>query len=131
MIFMKINKQIAIIMTILIIASIFIVQNNCLNKYDYDERNILDVYFFNNENISIFVEETISIGLRLIRWNRNIVINLSVAFILMSMLNITDIFKSKNIFNINETFLLYSYSVFVVYFANKKDGKKHKLGLIS
>lgn len=108
------NKKAAVIMIVVIIASFFIFQNiNCDNIH-YNGHNNSENYYRYIEGFSILEgETTINNGnLQLLKSSNTLSYSLS-----------ANIYKLKYTVAINELFV-YCYSVFVVFFINKKDGKK-------
>jgi len=118
------SKQIAVIMVVVIIASIFIFQYKSSENYDNNQNN-LNNYYPEIDSIRIFEEDTLNHDerLQLFKTNNTILFTLYKTCILVNIYNFANIFRWKCIAGLN-FILICNYSVFVVLFSNKKDGKK-------
>ncbi|MGB4439710.1 MAG: hypothetical protein WBJ13_10935 [Sedimentibacter sp.] len=119
------NKKTAVLMIVVIIASIFIFQYiNYDNIHDSGQNNS-DNYYPNMENFSIFEDETTiqDENLQLFKSSNTFSYSLYKTYILSNICLSANNYKLKYTVIINEVFI-YCYSVFVVFFSNKKDGKK-------
>lgn len=118
------SKKVAVIMVVVIIASIFIVH---YNNYEsrHNNQNNFNSYYSELENFSIFEEETANQyeNLQLFKSGNAFLFNLYKTCVLTSIYSFANVFKWKYTAVIN-VMLIYNYSVFVVLFSNKKDGKK-------
>lgn len=118
------RKKVAVIMVLVIIASIFIVHNNNYESR-HNNQNNFNTYYPELENFSIFEEETANQfgSLQFFKSGNAFLFNLFKTSVLTSIYGFANIFKWKYTAVIN-IMLIYNYSVFVVLFNNKKDGKK-------
>lgn len=122
---MRINnyKMIAVFIVIVIVASIFLFASygNDINKqavinYYPSVENLFEEEYFNQSD-----------GEQYFKSNKNIMTSLNIEFILFSIFNNADILKVKHYDFINSLFKFLNYSVFIVVFLNKKDGKKRRV----
>lgn len=114
------SKFIAVLMTVVIFISIFLIGDNNnfgnrteLNHYPLIE-NIMDEELINTSD-----------NLQLYKWNKNLSFYLDIDFILFCVLVNYDIYKLIQIFK-RQILKFYFFSSFVVFFINRKDGKKRK-----
>lgn len=115
-------KLIAVIIVIIIVFSIFFVNSN---NYDLNDSTLLNYnpYFENGiEEIMVNQEN----NFQFFKWSKNIFFSLNMEYILFSILSYFDLFNLRHTQFIKAIFIFYSYSTFIVFFLNKKDGKKHK-----
>jgi len=119
------KKQFAVVMLVVIIASIFIFQYINYNNIHHDSRNNLDDYPLYVENLIIFEDEATihNENLQLFKSSNILSFSLFKTYILANISLSANVYKLKYTVTINEVFI-YCYSVFVVFFSNKKDGKK-------
>lgn len=118
-------KRIAVIMVVVIIASIFIFQfQNFENVYDNNQNNS-DNYYPELDSYSIIEEETVNQNenLQLLKSSNTFLFSLYKSCILNNIRDFDKAIKLKYNVIIN-AILICNYSVFVVFFSNKKDGKK-------
>jgi hypothetical protein len=111
-------KLAAVILVIVIFASIFFIASG--------SHGSSDAAFYQPSFKNINEEELINSyeNSQFLKWSRNIILYLNMEYILFSILIYSDLFKLKSSELINAVLRFYSYSVFVVFFMNKKDGKK-------
>jgi len=119
------NKKMAAIMIVVIIASIFIFQHISYDNIHDSGQNNSGNYCLNTESFSIFQDETTirDENLQLFKSSNTLSYSLYKTYILSNISLSAIIYKLKYTVIINEVFI-YCYSVFVVFFSNKKDGKK-------
>ncbi|MDW5300047.1 MAG: hypothetical protein SA378_07910 [Sedimentibacter sp.] len=119
------KKQFAVVMLVVIIASIFVFQYINYNNANCDSQNNSDNYPLYIENLSIFeVEAAINNeNLQLCKSSNIFSFNLYKTYILSNISLSANIYKLKYTVTINKVFI-FCYSVFIVFFSNKKDGKK-------
>ena len=116
-------KVTAIILVIVIFASIFLIVSG---NYGNSNQSILG-YYPSIENI--FEEELINhneLG-QFFKWDKNIMFFLNMEYILFSIICYADILKIKRCDFINKLSKFNSYSIFIVLFINKEDGKKKNM----
>lgn len=122
---MKVNsRKIAALMIFLVIlTSIFILQHKENSKGSYI-KDSLQVYA-DMESISI-LEEDSSHGenVQLFKSGKTSMFSMFKTYILINSFLAANIFRLKHIQEASQVRRLCFYSVFVVFFANKKDGKK-------
>lgn len=118
------SKQIAVIMVVVILASIFLFHYKNIENRDNDQ-NILDSHYPELDSFSMYEVETANQdeNLQLFKSSNTLLFTLYKTCILSNICDYSNIFKWKYTAVIN-VMLIYNYSVFVVLFSNKKDGKK-------
>lgn len=116
------SKKIAAIMILVIMASIFILHFK--NNDNIDSQNNIEMYA-GTESISILEEELAqNENSHIFKSSSNFMFSLFKTYILLNVCLNASIFKHKYSIVISEICRLFSYSVFVVFYANKSDGKK-------
>jgi hypothetical protein len=112
-------KLTAIIIIIAIFSSIFFVQNESRNNF---ESNQIIAY----ENV--FEQNLINQNLtfQFFKCNKNILFYLNMKYILYSIFSHEKLFKFRHTHVEEKISVFFGYSVFIVAFINKKDGKKDK-----
>lgn len=110
-------KLIAVILAIIIFASILFISSE---RHGFNDT---EPYYPSLENMN--EEELISHDehFQLLKCSKNVLFSLSTEYILFSILY-SDLFKLRHTEFMNAVLKFYCYSVFVVFFTNKKDGKK-------
>ena len=118
------SRKIAAIMILVIMASIFILHLTNNGSLQADNQNNIEMYA-GTESISMMEEES-SQGdnSHIFKANSNFVFSMFKTYILINVSLNASIFKHKYSIVISEICRLFSYSVFVVFYANKSDGKK-------
>jgi hypothetical protein len=121
---MKSNRKLAAIMILVIMASIFILQFKSNYRLESDSQNNIEMYA-ETESISILEEESVqNENSHIFKANSNFMFSMFKTYILINVCLYASIFKHKHSTVISEICRLFNYSVFVVFFANKSDGKK-------
>lgn len=113
-------KAIAVILVIVIFSSIFFMAPEkkssfdleLLNHYPYFEAMIEEELISRVEDIQIF------------KWNKSILIFLGIEYVALSIVNSGYLYGRRYVEYIDAALRFYSYSAFVAFFINKKDGKK-------
>ncbi len=116
------HKLISVILVVVIFASTFLFSSF---KYDNNNQTILN----HHPSLENIIEEEFinqNENLQLFKWNKNIMLSLNMKYILFIIFIYNDLFKFRNLDFINKLFKFCKYSVFIVIFSNKKDGKKEK-----
>lgn len=115
-------KLIAFIILLVIFASIFFIMSA---KYELNDTVLLS-YYPALENM--VEEELINLNenFQVLKWNKNIFLSLNIEYILFSILIYSDLLKLRHSEFINAILKFFSFSAFVAFFINKKDGKKDK-----
>lgn len=114
-------KLIAVVIVIIIVTSIFFVNSN---NYDLNDSLLnYNPYFENSIEEEMVNQDN---NFQLFKWSKNIFFSLNMEYVLFSILSNFDLFNLRHTEFIKAIFKFYSYSTFIVYFLNKKDGKKHK-----
>lgn len=111
-------KLAAFILIIVIFVSILFISSN--------NHGLKDTAFYYPSFENMNEEELINQyeNFQLLKSSRNRILYLSMEYILFSILTYSDLFRFKRAELINAVLKFHSYSVFVVFFINKKDGKK-------
>jgi len=113
-------KSIAVILTVVIFISIFLIisENHTLK----DEISLNGLPSFGN----LFEEEYMCQegNSQLLKRNKGILFYLNIKFILFSIWILADLYKARHAEMIKTLLRFYSFCVFIVFFINKKDGKK-------
>ncbi len=121
---MKSNRKFAAIMILVIMASIFILQFKNNQKLDTDSQNNIEMYA-ETESISILEEESAqNENSHIFKASSNFMFSMFKTYILVNVCLNASIYKHKHSSVISEICRLFNYSVFVVFYANKSDGKK-------
>ncbi len=125
------SKKLAIIMVVVIIASVFLCQYINLDIHNKNQVNSNN-YYPQLDSYRIFEEDAISkdTNLQMFKTSNTLFFSLYKTCILVGICDFANVFKWKNIAAINFV-LIYHYSVFVVLFSNKKDGKKRQYLIFS
>lgn len=120
-------KIISIIIIMLVFTSIFLFG---YNRYDANSKDIVSIspcfesyfqeqYLFQNSG-----------SLQFPRSNKNIVLSLNMKYILFKIIIFASLFKIINLDVVGKLLKINKFSVFIVLFINKKDGKKRKLNYL-
>lgn len=121
---MKSNRKLAAIMILVIMASIFILQVKSNYRLESDSQNNIEMYA-ETESISILEEESVqNDNSHIFKASSNFMFSMFKTYILINVCLYASIFKHKHSTVISEICRLFNYSVFVVFFTNKSDGKK-------
>jgi hypothetical protein len=124
---MKSNRKLAAIMILVIMASIFILQFKSNYRLESDSQNNMEMYA-ETESISILEEETVqNNNSHIFKASSNFMFSMFKTYILVNVCLNASIYKHKHSSVISEICRLFNYSVFVVFFANKSDGKKRMM----
>lgn len=124
---MKSNRKLAAIMILVIMASIFILQFKNNQKLETDGQNNIEMYA-ETESISILEEEYAqNENSHIFKANSNFMFSLFKTYILVNVSLNASIYKHKHSSVISEICRLFNYSVFVVFYTNKSDGKKRMM----
>ena len=124
------NRKIAAVIILVIMASIFILQYNN-NNFNQDSQNSIELYA-DAESISILEEDSFqNENSHIFKSSSNFKFNMYKVYVLVYICCLASIFKLKYTAIISKTYSLYNYSVFVVFYTNKKDGKKRILCVCS
>ncbi|MPM59472.1 hypothetical protein SDC9_106316 [bioreactor metagenome] len=124
---MKSNRKFAAIMILVIMASIFILQFKNNQKLEADGQYNIEMYA-ETENISILEEEYAqNENSHIFKANSNFMFSLFKTYILVNVSLNASIYKHKHSSVISEICRLFNYSVFVVFYTNKSDGKKRMM----
>ncbi|GEM_PF-706362 len=113
-------KAITVILVMVIFSSIFFMgpekqssfDLELLNHYPYFEAMIEEELVSRVEDIQIF------------KWNKSILIFLSIEYVVSSIVIFGYLYGRRYVDYIDAALHFYSHSVFIVFFINKKDGKK-------
>lgn len=110
-------KLTAIIIIIAIFSSVFFVQNESGNNFEGNQivayENIFEQSLLNQNTTFQFF-----------KWNKSILFYLYMKYILYSMFSRDKLFKFRHTHVEEKISVFFGYSVFIVAFINKKDGKK-------
>lgn len=121
---MKSNRKLAAIMILVIMASIFILHLTNSGRLQADNQNNIEIYA-GTESINILEEESVQgDNSHIFKSSSNFMFSMFKTYILVNVCLNASIFKHKYSTVISEISRLFNYSVFVVFFANKSDGKK-------
>lgn len=121
---MKSNRKLAAIMILVIMASIFILQFKNSDSLDAENQDNIEMYA-DMESISIFEEESAqNDNSHIFKASSNFMFSMFKTYILVNVCLSASIFKYKHSSVISEISRLFNYSVFVVFYTNKSDGKK-------
>jgi hypothetical protein len=121
---MKSNRKLAAIMILVIMASIFILQFKNNSRLEADGQNNIEMYA-ETESISILEEESAqNDNSHIFKASNNFMFSMFKIYILINVCLNASVFKHKHSTVISEISRLFNYSVFVVFFVNKSDGKK-------
>lgn len=124
---LKNKKIIALLLTIVVIASILNVEHTNFynNSMKQDESNINE-YYISQEVLNILEQKTKneSNNLFAYRFCNKIISNYFNKYIVGTIYSITNIYKLKYTAVINAIYSIYNDSVFVVIYIHKVDGKK-------
>jgi hypothetical protein len=114
-------KSFAVIMSIVILISIFlfIPGNHRLGDDNVINHNLVFEGYTDDEFMS---QEDIS---RSLKWNKNILFYLNSEFILFNVVVFADLYKARHAEFIKQLSFYY-FSIFIVFYINKKDGKKDR-----
>lgn len=112
-------KSFAVIMSIVILISIFLF-NPGNHRYDDDIAINHNPVFEGFTDDEFFSQEDTS---RLLKWNKNILFYLNSEFILLNVVVFADLYKLRHTEFIKQSGFYY-FSIFIVFYINKKDGKK-------
>ena len=123
------NRKIVAIIILVIMASIFTLQYN--NNFNQDSQNSIEMYA-DDESISILEEDSFqNENSHIFKSSSNFKFNMYKVYVLVNICCLASIFKLKYTAIISKIYSIYNYSVFVVFFTNKKDGKKRILCVCS
>jgi hypothetical protein len=123
---MKSNRKLAAIMILVIMASIFILQFKSNYRLESDSQYNIEMYA-ETESISILEEESVQNNSHIFKASSNFMFSMFKTYILVNVCLNASIYKHKHSSVISEICRLFNYSVFVVFFANKSDGKKRMM----
>lgn len=115
-------KAITAILVVVIFSSVFFMgpekqssfDLELLNHYPYFEAMIEEELVSRVEDVQIF------------KWNKSILIFLGIEYVVLSIVNSGYLYRRRYVDYIDSALYFYSYSVFIVFFINKKDGKKRR-----
>ncbi len=113
-------KAITAILVVVIFSSVFFMgpekqssfDLELLNHYPYFDAMIEEELVSRVEDIQIF------------KWNKSILIFLGIEYVVLSIVNSGYLYGRRCVDYIDAALRFYSYSAFIVFFINKKDGKK-------
>lgn len=118
------SRTLAAIMILVIMASIFILQFKNSDSLDDDNQDNIEMYA-DMESISIFEEESAqNDNSHIFKASSNFMFSMFKTYILVNVCLSANIFKFKHSSVISEISRQFNYSVFVVFYTNKSDGKK-------
>jgi hypothetical protein len=120
-------RKFAAIMILVIMASVFILHLTNSGSIPADNQNNIELYA-GTESISMFEDESAQgDNSHIFKSSSNFMFSMFRAYILINVCLSASIFKHKYATVISDICRLFSYSVFVVFYANKSDGKKRMI----
>ncbi len=112
-------KAITVILVMVIFSSIFFMGPEKQNSFDLEFLNHYPYFEAMVEELISRVED-----IQIFKWNKSILIFLGIEYVVLSIVIFGYLYGRRYADYIDSALHFYSYSVFIVFFINKKDGKK-------